>query len=124
MYTPDAERNYTFIGTRGRVENIGDFGDCRIHVWTRRGKRSEPDIVYHLKAAEEGHGGSDPDIVNAFFDFVRTGKNPVVSPVAARNAVAAGALAHDSMRHGNIPLDVPPVRPELVEYFARGQKRN
>ncbi len=124
MYTPDAERNYTFIGTRGRVENIGDFGDCRIHVWTRRGSRSEPDIIYHLKATDEGHGGSDPEIVNAFFDFVRTGKNPVVSPVAARNAVAAGAMAHYSMRHGNIPMDIPPVRPELLEYFANGQKRN
>lgn len=124
MYTPDAERNYTFIGTRGRVENIGDFGDCRIHVWTRRGSRSEPDIIYHLKATDEGHGGSDPEIVNAFFDFVRTGKNPVVSPVAARNAVAAGAMAHHSMRHGNIPMDIPPVRPELLEYFADGQKRN
>lgn len=124
MYTPDAERNYTFIGTRGRVENIGDFGDCRIHVWTRRGARSEPDIVYHLKATDEGHGGSDPEIVNAFFDFVRTGKNPVVSPVAARNAVAAGAMAHYSMRHGNIPMDIPPVRSELLEYFADGQKRN
>lgn len=124
MYTPDAERNYTFIGNRGRVENIGDFGDCRIHVWTRRGSRSEPDIIYHLKATDEGHGGSDPEIVNAFFDFVRTGKNPVVSPVAARNAVAAGAMAHYSMRHGNIPMDIPPVRPELLEYFANGQKRN
>ena len=124
MYTPDAERNYTFIGTRGRVENIGDFGDCRIHVWTRRGSRSEPDIIYHLKATDEGHGGSDPEIVNAFFDFVRTGKNPVVSPVAARNAVAAGAMAHHSMRHGNIPMDIPPVRSELLEYFANGQKRN
>lgn len=124
MYTPDAERNYTFIGTRGRVENIGDFGDCRIHVWTWRGSRSEPDIIYHLKATDEGHGGSDPEIVNAFFDFVRTGKNPVVSPVAARNAVAAGAMAHHSMRHGNIPMDIPPVRPELLEYFANGQKRN
>ncbi len=124
MYTPDAERNYTFIGTRGRVENIGDFGDCRIHVWTRRGSRSEPNIIYHLKATDKGHGGSDPEIVNAFFDFVRTGKNPVVSPVAARNAVAAGAMAHYSMRHGNIPMDIPPVRPELLEYFANGQKRN
>ena len=23
-YTPDSERNYTFIGTKGRVENIGE----------------------------------------------------------------------------------------------------
>ena len=122
MYAPDSERNYTFIGTCGRVENIGDFGDCQVHVWTRRGLRRDPDIIYHLKAGDGGHGGSDPNIVKAFFDFIRDGRNPVVSPVAARNAVAAGALAHYSMRHGNIPMDIPPLRPELVEYFAAGQK--
>ena len=50
MYAPDSERNYTFIGTHGRVENIGDGGEgTQIHVWTCRGRRSEPDIVYHLK---------------------------------------------------------------------------
>ena len=48
-YTPDAERNYTFIGTRGRIENIGDFGKCEIHVWTTRGPRETPDIIYKLK---------------------------------------------------------------------------
>ena len=123
MYAPDSERNYTFIGTHGRVENIGDFGDCQVHVWTRRGSRSEPDIVYHLKPGDGGHGGADPNIVKAFFDFVRDGKTPVVSPVAARNAVAAGALAHYSMRHGNIPMDIPGLRPELLAYFANGQKK-
>lgn len=86
------------------LKTSGDFGDCRIHVWTQRGSRREPDIIYNLKASDGGHGGSDPNIVNAFFDFVRDGKPPVVSPVAARNAVAAGALAHCSMRNGNMPM--------------------
>ena len=31
-YTPDTERNYTFIGTKGRIENVGDSGDCQVHV--------------------------------------------------------------------------------------------
>ena len=38
-YTPDSERNYTFIGTKGRIENIGDAGKCEVHVWTQRGPR-------------------------------------------------------------------------------------
>ncbi len=123
MYSPDAERNYTFIGTKGRVENIGDFGgEAEIHVWTQRGSRRKPDIVYHLHPLPGGHGGSDMDIVPSFVDFVLTGKKPDVSPVEARNAVAAGVMGHYSMRHGSIPCDIPPVRKELVEYFANGQK--
>lgn len=121
-YSPDAERNYTFIGTRGRVENIGDNDHCQIHVWTRRGPRATPDIVYHLKPAAGGHGGSDDPIITDFLQFVREGKTPCVSPVAARNAVAAGILGHDSMRNGNMPQTVPPLPPELLQYFDNGQQ--
>ena len=124
MYAPDAERNYTFIGTRGRVENVGDYqGKPEIHVWTRRGLRSEPDIVYNLKLAQGTHGGSDSVILNAFFDFLLEDRAPAVSPVAARNAVAAGVMGHDSMRHGSIPKDIPPIRGELIEYFENGQHK-
>ncbi len=123
MYAPDSERNYTFIGTHGRVENIGDFGNCQIHVWTSRGSRSEPDIVYNLRSGSEGHGGADYGLLNAFWQFAANGVTPDISPVAARNAVAAGWLAHFSMRHGNIPQDVPPLPDELLRYFENGQKR-
>lgn len=120
-YTPDAERNYTFIGTKGRVENIGDFGDCQIHVWTQRGKRSEPDIIYHLKPIAGSHGGGDPRIVANFIDFVRFGAKTNTSPVAARNAVAAGVLAHEAMRTDGHLREIPPVDPELIAYFENNQ---
>ena len=124
MYAPDSERNYTFIGTKGRVENIGDYhGDTYIHVWTQRGYRNNPDIIYHLKPKEGGHGGADTLIVDAFLDFVSCGKVPSVSPIAARNAVAAGIQGHYSMRNGNVPADIPPLREELISYFENGQKR-
>lgn len=122
MYAPDNERNYTFIGTRGRVENIGDYhGDAYIHVWTQRGFRHSPDIIYHIKPREGTHGGADPRIVHAFFDFIRDGKVPDVSPVAARNAVAAGVMGHYSMRHGNVPAEIPPLREEIIRYFEESQ---
>ncbi len=125
MYAPDAERNYTFIGTRGRVENIGDYhGDREIHVWTQRGLRRKPDIVYHLKDVSGTHGGSDAVIANAFFDFLLEDRTPSVSPVAARNAVAAGVMGHYSMRNGNVPGVIPPLRRELIEYFENGQHKN
>jgi len=123
FYTPDSERNYTFIGTRGRLENMGDHGACQIHVWNQRGSRRSPDIVYDLKEVAGGHGGSDPAIINAFVEFVRDGVTPNTSPVAARNAVAAGVMGHESMRNGNVPRDIPPLPARLEDYFAKGQKK-
>ena len=121
-YSPDAERNYTFIGTEGRIENIGDYGDCQVHVWTRRGPRATPDIVYHLKPKSGSHGGADPDIVSAFLDFVTEGKKPNVSPIAARNSVATGVMGHYSMRNGNSPQDIPVLPQDVIDYFENGQK--
>ncbi|MBR4666660.1 MAG: Gfo/Idh/MocA family oxidoreductase [Lentisphaeria bacterium] len=124
MYAPDNERNYTFIGTKGRVENIGDYhGDTYIHVWTQRGFRKDPDIIYHIKSRDGSHGGSDANIVNGFFDFLLDDRAPSVSPVAARYAVAAGVMGHYSMRNGNVPGVIPPLRPELVDYFENGQHK-
>ncbi len=122
-YSPDAERNYTFIGTKGRVENVGDHGDCQVHVWTRRGPRATPDIIYHLKPMSGSHGGSDPMIIDNFLDFVRNDAPTNATPIAARNSVAAGVLGHKSMRSGNMPEEVPQLSKELVEYFLNGQKK-
>ena len=122
-YAPDAERNYTFIGTKGRIENISDSGDAHIHVWTSRGSRQSPDIIYHVKPVEGSHGGADPVTVQNFLDFVRFDAKTNTVPIAARNAVAAGVLGHYSMRNGNMPQEVPPIPEELVRYFLNNQKR-
>ena len=122
-YAPDAERNYTFIGTHGRVENIGDYGQCEVHVWTRRGPRATPDIIYKLKEVAGSHGGSDPDIVKTFVDFVRFGKKTKTSPIAARNAVAVGVRGHESMRGDGARKTIPPVAQYLIDYFENGQKK-
>ncbi len=122
-YTPDAERNYTFIGTRGRVENIGDHGKAEVHVWTQRGPRETPDIVYYLKEMAGGHGGSDIGIVQSFLNFVRYGTKTNTSPIAARNSVAAGVLGHQSMRTGCNRCDVPQLSQDMINYFENGQKK-
>jgi predicted dehydrogenase len=122
-YTPDSERNYTFIGTKGRIENIGDYGNCEVHVWTKRGPRATPDIIYKLKPLSGSHGGSDPAIVDTFVDFVKKGVKTNTSPIAARNSVAAGVMGHVSMRNGNVPQDIPELPDYLIEYFENGQKK-
>ncbi|MBO4633098.1 MAG: Gfo/Idh/MocA family oxidoreductase [Lentisphaeria bacterium] len=124
-YAPDAERNYTFIGTKGRVENVGDYGNCEVHVWTRRGPRSTPDVIYKLKppVTNSTHGGADSPTVQSFLDFVRFGTKTNTSPIAARMSVATGVLGHYSMRNGNNRQDIPALPKKLVEYFENGQKK-
>ena len=122
-YAPNAERNYTFIGTKGRIENIGDSDQCQVQVWTQRGPRQTPDIVYQLKPVPGNHGGSDPSCVQSFLDFVRLGKVPNTSPIAARNAVAVGVLGHYSMRHGCQMQPIPPLPSDVAAYFEQGQRK-
>ena len=122
-YTPDSERNYTFIGTEGRIENYGhNNGPCEIHVWTQRGPRETPDIVYHLKAASGFHGGADLPTLENFVNFVRFGAKTNTSPIAARQSVAVGYLGHKSMRTGCNRQDIPELPPEMIAYFENNQR--
>ena len=72
-----------------------------------------------IPPAEGGHGGADPRIIDEFIAYVRDDGPITTSPVEARNSVAAGCAATKSLRNGSIPIDIPPVPSETVEYFAR-----
>lgn len=124
-FTPDYWRNYTVIGTEGRLENIGDAPGDIVKVWNTGPSeyRAEADIDYRIPEAKGGHGGADTLIVDEFLRFVREGGRTDTSPVAARMAVAAGVLATRSLRGGGTPYDVPPLDPELIRYFDDGQIR-
>jgi predicted dehydrogenase len=128
-YTPDSERNYTFIGTQGRVENIGDSGKCEVHLFAKRssggsGARQKPDIVYPMQGSHGGHGGADPRIVSEFLNFLQKGIKTNTSPIAARYSVAAGVMGTKSLREGSCLKQVPPVDEDLIEYFENGQKKS
>jgi predicted dehydrogenase len=118
-YTPDAWRNYTIIGTEGRIENFGDEpGRCVVRLWNRRTFYNPyGDEQYFIPVAGGSHGGADPRIVDEFIRHVRDDAPASTSPIAARNSVAAGYQATMSLRQGGIPLDVPPVDPSYVSYF-------
>ena len=45
-------------------------------------------------------------------------RSPRTSPVEARNSVATGCCATDSLRHGGVPVDVPDVAPDIAEFFV------
>jgi len=113
-FTPDSWRNYTFIGTKGRLENIGDAGgDAVIRIWNKRGHyNADGNDAVIVKAANE-----DPVIVNDFLHFIREGGKTSATAVAARNSVAAGYQATMSIRSGGKPLNVPPIDPDLEDYI-------
>jgi predicted dehydrogenase len=114
-FTPDAWRNYTIIGTEGRLENVTE--GC-IKLWNRRAYCNPyGDEQFYLPPLAGGHGGADVSIVAEFIEHVRFGKKVTTSPVAGRYSVAAGCLAAHSLRHGGIPMNVPKLSPEIAAYF-------
>ncbi|WP_331772662.1 Gfo/Idh/MocA family oxidoreductase (plasmid) [Embleya sp. NBC_00888] len=121
-YTPDTWRNYTVIGTEGRLENFGDTEGAEVRVWNRRTEyRADADLVVRVHTPPGTHAGADPVLVDEFLEFVRDGGATVTSPVAAREAVAAGYAATMSLRDGGQVVDIDPVDPKVAAYFANGQ---
>ena len=120
-YTPDGWRNYTFIGTEGRIENFGDSpGHSVVRLWNRR-THFNPygDEQFFIPPVTGSHGGADPCIVDEFVRFVRDDEKVTTSPIAARYAVAAGCMAAESMRNGGAPRDIPPLPDEIAAWFKK-----
>ena len=130
-YTPDYWRNYTVIGDEGRIENFGDGLDgdpASIKVWNKRrsGYRADADLDLSIpmpskQERESLHGGADEALVGEFLRFVAVGGPTDTSPVAAREAVAAGVAATASLRAGGRPVDVPELDPLIARHFAQNQ---
>lgn len=123
-YTPDAWRNYTVIGTEGRIENIGDEpGHCEIRVWNKRtGFKERGDVQVVIPPIDGGHGGADPLIIDEFLRYVRDGIETTTNPEAARAAVAAAYTAAESLRNGSKPLRVPPIRRDVTRTASAIEK--
>ena len=121
-FTPDYWRNYTVIGTAGRIENLGDGPGDEIGVWTRRHLGSAPpDRVVTIEGGDGGHGGADPKLISEFLRFATDGGPTETSPLAARAAVAAGIVATESLRSDGSARTVPPLPAEIVSHFEAGQ---
>ena len=119
-FTPDSCRNYTIIGTKGRIENYGDqHEDTTIELWDDRkvdSFRLHGDATFRTPPSKGGHGGSDPAIVRSFFSALRGEGAPNSTPQAARYSVAAGCLGADSIRSGGMPLEIPALPEELENH--------
>ncbi|GLX00445.1 Gfo/Idh/MocA family oxidoreductase [Microtetraspora sp. NBRC 16547] len=121
-FTPDYWRNYTVIGDRGRMENFGDGDGGLIRIWDRRGDYDpDGDDVYRIEGDRDGHDDADRLAVDEFLRFVARGVATTTSPLAARDAVAAGLAATESLRNGSVPVEVRPADPEVARYLAAHQ---
>ena len=118
-FTPDGWRNYTFIGTEGRIENFGDAsGETYIKLWDKRYHYNDRgDAQFYIPSGYGGHGGGDPNIVNEFVRYLKEGGKIKTSPIAARMSVAAGCKATESIRSGCMPQEVPALSKEILDYF-------
>ncbi|WP_426186433.1 Gfo/Idh/MocA family protein [Microbacterium sp. TWP3-1-2b2] len=123
-FTPDYWRNYTVIGTRGRAENFGDAAGGVVRVWNRRHDYQERgDLEYPIVGDEDGHGDADQLTMAEFLRFVRDGGATETSPIAARQAVATGITAAESLRAGSRPQAIAPLPQALQHYFDNHQTR-
>ncbi len=110
-FTPDYFRNYTFIGTEGRIENLDD--ESKVIVRTRslsKKWKNYADRTYDIKPARGGHGGADPVICKDFVDMIVSDQDPLAIPEAGRMSVAVGCAATESLRNGGRVVEVSPLQ--------------
>lgn len=117
-FTPDYWRNYSVIGSEGRIENFGDT-DGVIRLWNRRqGYSPRGDRSFRFRASRGGHGGADDRLMDEFVRYARDGGATQTSPLGAREAVAAGCAGAQSLRSGGVPVQIEPPSAEIAAYFG------
>ncbi len=119
-YTPDSDRNYTFIGTKGRIENHGVADNAQILIWTNRAPDTLlPDQTITVRGIPGTHSGADPAIMKNFREYVSGEAEPLTNPVDAMRAVLVGIAAHEAMRTDLNCRVIPEISPDILKFFGR-----
>ena len=102
-YTPDNWRNYTIIGTKGRIENFGDRTDDNvvIKLWNEKCHYNEAGNAVYKVPADNREG--DQLMLTEFIHFLKDENAPLLFPEEAPNSIAIGAAATESLRNGSMP---------------------
>ena len=124
-FTPDYWRNYTVIGTEGRLENFGDTDGGVVRVWNSR-TTYEPDgrpRVPHRRRRRRPRRRRPPHgRPSSSTSCARTDPRPRRRPIAARNAVATAVAATESLRDGIEAPRRAGADASAVGYFAGDQR--
>ncbi len=95
-YTPDDNREYIFIGTKGKLK-LDDVNDI-ITVELRHGMYDRKEkITFENLQSGEGHGGGDKYILDDFIYALSTGQQPNAGGEAGFEAIEAGLVAHNAI---------------------------
>jgi hypothetical protein len=108
-FTPDYWRNYVFIGTEGRLENLNDTDEVIVKMRNGKKWKNSADRHYTIKPVHGEHGGADPLIARDFVEMLVHDKKPLTNPIAGRMSVAVGCSAAESLRNGGKVVILPPV---------------
>jgi len=108
-YASQTNRNYLLIGTDGEVElsdNTVTVRTLKEHPRKQNVPHTYARSTFDVGQTVGGHGGADPRLCKAFLDLVLEGRPAVATPEAGRMTVAVGCAATESIRHGNVPVEV------------------
>jgi predicted dehydrogenase len=109
-FSPDSWRNYTVIGTKGRIEsNV----DASVTLYTQKKNHNRRDCgfsysqaKYEVGEVKGTHGGADPKMCKAFVDYLIDDIAPRATSYDGLMAVAVGVKGAESIRNGNMPQSV------------------
>jgi len=105
-FTPDYSREFTLIGTAGRMYGFyNNEQEFRIEITYRHSDRR--DVIYPEKR-HGGHGGGDPRIQDEFLRRVSVGQACCPGVVGARDSAAIAIAAHEAEARG-VPVTIPPL---------------
>ena len=104
-FTPDYSREFTLIGTKGRMYGFyNNEQDFRIELTYRHSPRKE---VLYPEKRPGGHGGGDPMIQKEWLDRIERG-DPACPGVSGARDSAAIAIAATHAAHEGEPVTLPP----------------
>jgi predicted dehydrogenase len=99
-YTPDDNREFIFIGTKGKA--YLDVAKDKITVTLRNSihNREEKIEYTNLTPTEKGHGGGDNGITADLLNALKYKKEPLANGEAGINSIEIALAAHQSIREG------------------------
>lgn len=104
-FTPDYTREFTLIGTKGRMYGFyNNEQNFRIELTWRHSAQKE---VLYPEKRPGGHGGGDPGIQREFLDRVEAGRPCALGVRGARDSAAIAIAATESAETGEA-FAVPP----------------
>ena len=105
-FTPEYTREFTFIGTRGKM--VAHYDNAQNFKITLRKRHTAEEVVCYPPKSDGGHGGGDPMIIREFLDLIEKGE-PAASGIEGARDSAAIAIAALESRKANAPVAIPPV---------------